>query len=426
LFPCFAQNLNDLEGQWVNPEGQRIIFNRGATDNDLLATLPGMPGPASVTRHDGQIKVSKGGINCFYDVSVIVPRKEYVWNFTNGGSCPKIGHLQTIASACDIYVQRGVQHLKDDDTDSALAEFRAALSTNPKCAHASKYKGDTYFRTGDYDKSIESYHDAIIDDPMSAEAYDSLGRAYLRKFDYKHAIESYSSAISINDNKIYRIDRADAYYANNNYSHAIQDYTIAISQQPDLDYVYNARANSFLKLGDNDSAIRDYRKSLSINPQNADSLNGLNIAQNAKGTGGRPSGTFGQAITPKMTLWRQNDSIMSASVQGEKVEIRYVEPTDLIKNTGVVGGDIKFKGKKTGLDYTGKAYIHTRYCDKGFAYDMSGSESVDHKTIVLNGPSPRIDRNTCQIVDFGGSSGSHLEFTRAYDLEAAGKLTATK
>ena len=83
------------------------------------------------------------------------------------------------------------------------------------------------------------------------------------------------------------------------------------------------------------------------------------------------------------TLWRQNDSIMLLSTQGENIEIRYVDPTDLIKRTGVVSGDLKIKGEKSGNNYRGNGYIHTRYCHKGFAYEMTGSESADHKTIIL-------------------------------------------
>ena len=125
------------------------------------------------------------------------------------------------------------------------------------------------------------------------------------------------------------------------------------------------------------------------------------------------------------TLWRQDDSVLSLVLQGDSVEIRYEEPTEFIKSTGVVSGDIKFKGKKHDLDYNGKAYIRSSDCTAAFEYDMSGSESADHKKIVLDGRSPRYDPATCGIKDYKGKSGRHLEFTRAYDLEAAGKPTAT-
>jgi hypothetical protein len=115
---------------------------------------------------------------------------------------------------------------------------------------------------------------------------------------------------------------------------------------------------------------------------------------------------------------------MLLALQGENVEISYLEPTDFIMSTGVMSGDLKFTGKKTENNYRGNGYIHTMHCPKGFAYEMSGSESGDHKTIILDGSPPRIDTKRCRIVDFGGDSGKHLVFTRAYDLEAAGKLTA--
>ena len=57
---------------------------------------------------------------------------------------------------------------------------------------------------------------------------------------------------------------------------------------------------------------------------------------------------------------------------------------------------------------------------------MTGSESADHKTITLEGRSPVIDPDTCRVVNYEGKNGRFLKFIRAYDLEAAGKLTATR
>ena len=126
------------------------------------------------------------------------------------------------------------------------------------------------------------------------------------------------------------------------------------------------------------------------------------------------------------TLWRQNDSVLSLVLRGDNVEISYEEPTEVIKSTGVVSGDLIFKGKKHDLDYEGTAYIRSSDCTAAFEYDMSGSESADHKKIVLDGRSPRHDPATCAIKDYKGKSGRHLEFSRAYDLEVAGKLTTER
>ena len=102
------------------------------------------------------------------------------------------------------------------------------------------------------------------------------------------------------------------------------------------------------------------------------------------------------------SLWRQNDSIMLLSMQDENIEIRYLDPTDFIKRTGVKSGDLKFKGKKRELNYEGYGYIHTIHCPNGFAYEMTGSESADHKTITLRGHSPVIDTDRCRVLNYEG------------------------
>jgi hypothetical protein len=132
----------------------------------------------------------------------------------------------------------------------------------------------------------------------------------------------------------------------------------------------------------------------------------------------------GSGFADNVSLWKLNGSILSMSNQGDNIEIIYVEPTTFIKNTGVVSGDVKFRGKKAGLYYTGNAYIRTKNCHNAFEYKMSGSESNDHNTLILDGKSPRYVKGSCQIGDLNGKSGSHLEFSRARDLEAEGERIA--
>lgn len=411
--PCSARDiLNDLEGQWVNQDNNLIIFNKGPV-NDLLVSLPGIPGLATVSRsteHSANIRISFSNIDCFYNVSPLVSGQGYAWAFMYGGNCPSIGHIQSTISAADIHIQRGVAHLKDGDYDTALAEFREALSINPKNATVLKYRGDAYFNSQNYVLAIESYTDAIVNDSNFAQAYDSRGHVHEIEKDYSGAIGDYSSAISIDDNPKYRAHRADVYLKTNDFDRAIADYTVAIDKKPKFDYAYNGRGKAYLDMKSFNLAFKDFVKALEINPRNLDFLENKRIAESEMNKTERIQ-----------SLWVQNGSVMRLVFKGDNVEFRYESPTADMRSIGIDKGTLKFSGQKKERQYEGRAYVYTKYCPgKGFGYRVTGSENDDGTLITLEGHPPRVDIDACQIGDYQGSSGKYLEF-EAYNQEISGK-----
>ena len=99
------------------------------------------------------------------------------------------------------------------------------------------------------------------------------------------------------------------------------------------------------------------------------------------------------------------------SKEGGVVEFRYEDPTEDMRSLGVTKGTPKFKGQKNERRYTGKAYVYSAYCSKGFDYDVKGDETADHMLITLKGKAPVRIANTCQVHHYDEkAAGSILEF----------------
>ena len=99
---------------------------------------------------------------------------------------------------------------------------------------------------------------------------------------------------------------------------------------------------------------------------------------------------------------------MSLLSKEDGVEFRYEDPAEDMQNIGVTKGILKFKGQKNERQYTGKAYVYSKYCSNGFDYDVKGDETADHMRITLKGKAPVRINNTCRV--------------HHYDEKAAGSI----
>ena len=96
-----------------------------------------------------------------------------------------------------IEYNRGSDFLENEDFDTAIACFSAAIRLNPGYALAYKDRAAAYAEKGEYDKAIMDYSKAIQLNPDSFEAYNNRGNRYRNKNEYDKAIEDYTEAIRI-------------------------------------------------------------------------------------------------------------------------------------------------------------------------------------------------------------------------------------
>jgi tetratricopeptide (TPR) repeat protein len=153
------------------------------------------------------------------------------------------------------------------DYDQALADFTAAISSNPSFAYAYLYRGLAYKKKHDYKQSIENINKAIEIYPKFAKAYFYRGEAYGSAKNYDLAIADFTRAIAINpDNAEFYYNRGMAYGFKEDYESELADYTRAISLNPNYAEAYHLRGGVYSIQGKLDLAIKDFTTAIAIKP----------------------------------------------------------------------------------------------------------------------------------------------------------------
>jgi hypothetical protein len=88
---------------------------------------------------------------------------------------------------------------------------------------------------------------------------------------------------------------------------------------------------------------------------------------------------------------------MYAVTDGQHYRIYYERPREALAELGVSDGTLAFDGRRSGSQYTGTAYVFSRYCGS-VAYHVSGFAAPDQSTITLAGKAPYVNES-CQAVE---------------------------
>ena len=106
--------------------------------------------------------------------------------------------------------------------------------------------------------------------PNSMEAFFVQGAQKMDRKDYIGAIADFTSAIAINPHPQLLLTRASAYEKTQNFKEAFADYARILQLSGDkilVADVYSKRAILFAKQGNYEKALRDFNRSIAMNPQ---------------------------------------------------------------------------------------------------------------------------------------------------------------
>ena len=129
------------------------------------------------------------------------------------------------------------------DPDRTIADYDAAIRTNPQNAEAFLARGKAWSEKKDYDRAIADYDAAIRINPQFASALGSRGVARMAKGDFEQGIADLTRAIEINPRLAPAfVIRGDAKRHTGDVEGAIADYSHAIEIDPKLATAYNQLA----------------------------------------------------------------------------------------------------------------------------------------------------------------------------------------
>jgi len=92
---------------------------------------------------------------------------------------------------------RGVDAMRGQDYDLAIAAFSEVIQLKPKYTLAYYNRGLVYELKGDWDRAIADYNEAIRRNPGFADAYYGRGLAYRHKGDWGRALADYNEVIRL-------------------------------------------------------------------------------------------------------------------------------------------------------------------------------------------------------------------------------------
>jgi tetratricopeptide (TPR) repeat protein len=155
------------------------------------------------------------------------------------------------------HTDRALTYMKQDNFESAIAEYTKAIDLDPSRAILYRLRGSAYQRKGDRDRAIVDYTKVIELSPKDPAAYILRGMV-------KSDIQNYmmDALVGVDSSKT-------------NIDPAIADYAKAIELKPRDSTAYSLRGALYELKRDNKRAIADYRKAISINPADGISRDGL-------------------------------------------------------------------------------------------------------------------------------------------------------
>jgi tetratricopeptide (TPR) repeat protein len=168
------------------------------------------------------------------------------------------------------WVDRGMDWVKKEEYDRAIADCTEAIRLDPKYTRAYFVRGFAWDQKQEYDKAIADFSEAIHLEPKSVSSYLSRGMAWDQKEEHDKAIADFSEAIRLDPKKQGAYwNRGLAWSEKKEYDKAVADYSEAIRLDPRDVGSYWSRGNAWVAKKEYGNAIADYSEAIRLDPEYA-------------------------------------------------------------------------------------------------------------------------------------------------------------
>jgi Flp pilus assembly protein TadD len=185
---------------------------------------------------------------------------------------PIFNVLTADSNDAQLFYQKGLKELWQENYAAALAYFQEAKEKNPQDADACFWVAFCYDMLHRYEEAITAYKQAILIKP-NAITYLFLGMAHDKLGHYAEAIEAFKRSVQINPNdaSTYRCLGA-AYGQLGLYEKALEASKQAIRVKPNDAGAHYNLGMAYLSLGDKGSALDEYEILKSLDAEKANKL----------------------------------------------------------------------------------------------------------------------------------------------------------
>ncbi|MCX6166166.1 MAG: tetratricopeptide repeat protein, partial [Ignavibacteriae bacterium] len=176
------------------------------------------------------------------------------------------------------YINLGLIYKQEGNYDSALINYNKSIQLNPTCPEPYNNRGKLFLDTKNYQNALSDFNKSIELGLNTPIVYNNRANTFSELKEFDNAIADYSKALELDTSYAYIFfNRAQLYEEQTKYKKAIYDYLEYLKlAKNNLDFIYYHLGICYHRLDDEISAMRCYKKSLSINPDNADA--NFNIA----------------------------------------------------------------------------------------------------------------------------------------------------
>ena len=163
------------------------------------------------------------------------------------------------AAKSQAYTARAEISRDQNDVNSALADFNAAIRLAPDGAQPYYERGQIYMAQAEYDKALKDMKQVASIAPAFNTTYYYLGILNNQTQQYADAIKNFDTYIKATpDNYQAYSGRADAYIQQEQYQQALPDLNQAIKLESRAAGLYLQRGLVQQKLGDEQASATDY------------------------------------------------------------------------------------------------------------------------------------------------------------------------
>lgn len=180
---------------------------------------------------------------------------------------------------------RGLLRARRGERTQAVADYSAAIAIDNRFVDAMINRAALYSIAGEADKALADLDTALVLSPRNALAAYNRGYVHFAKREFDKAIEDYSLALEIAPALAWALtNRCLArVVAGHDLALALADCDEALRLQPANLETRETRGFIYLKLGDNEIALREYEIVLRADPDRPLALYGRGLARTRKG-----------------------------------------------------------------------------------------------------------------------------------------------